>query len=379
LQEAQLIDYSIFVVNDFPSLLLLPFVCYDYCSHFSEYKGEDGVKAVVVDKPGHYIVKEIETPEPGEHDVLVKNHFAGFCGTDMHILKGDYLSTYPLIPGHEFAGTVEKTGKCVESFQSGDNVVIDPNICCNKCRYCNINEQNFCVDFGGYGVTENGGFAEYSLIRESNLHKVNGVSLEEAALLEPLACVIYGLSRIQINHGDSAVIFGAGPIGILLLQMLNICGVSKTVIVDINDVKLQTAKKFGATTTIKNDNYIKENLGAISDSGYDILIDATGRESVTEQIFEYADYNARILLYGVCASNSVTRISQFEIFRKNLSIYGAYSYNRTMPRAIELLNSKRINVVDLISHRYKLSEFDKALDTIDKGSHLKIVFDCRGG
>lgn len=142
------------------------------------------MKAIVVEKPNYHIIKDIETPEPGDYDVLVNNHFAGFCGTDMHILKGDYLSTYPLIPGHEFAGIVETTGKKVKKFKRGDQVVIDPNICCNKCKFCVANEQNFCEEFGGYGITRNGGFAKYAVISESNLHKIDDIALEEAALLE---------------------------------------------------------------------------------------------------------------------------------------------------------------------------------------------------
>ncbi len=334
------------------------------------------MKAIIIEKPDSYVIKDIKIPDPGDYDVLVKNHFAGFCGTDMHILKGEFLSTYPLIPGHEFAGTVQDTGKKVKNFKKGDKVVIDPNICCNKCKFCAINEQNFCTNFGAYGVTKNGGFAEYSVILESNLHKINGITFEEAALLEPLSCVIYGLNRIKINYGETAVIFGAGPIGIMLLQLLNISGIGKTIMIDINKDKLEKGKFFGAEEVFINDNTLDKKLNNISTYGYDILINATGSAAVGEQIFKYTNFNARVLLYGVCHKDSIIKVSPFSVYRKNLSIFGAFSYNRTMPQAINLIQSGKVKLKNLISHKFKLSEFDKALKTIEEGSYSKIIFDC---
>lgn len=172
------------------------------------------------------------------------------------------------------------------------------------------------------------------------------------------------------------MIFGAGPIGILLLQLLNISGVGKTVVVDINKNKLEAAKEFGATETFINNSLLEENLKSISTSGFDILVDATGSADVGEQIFKYANFNARILLYGVCPQDSIIKISPFNIFRKSISIFSAFSYNRTMHQAIDLVESKKINLGSLISHKFKLSEFDKALKTIEEGSYSKIIFDC---
>lgn len=334
------------------------------------------MKAIVFNKPDDYEYKDVDLPEIDDCEILVRNKYAGLCGTDIHILKGEFLSTYPLIPGHEFSGIVEKIGKKVREFAVGDHVVIDPNICCNKCVFCKINEQNFCENFGGYGVTRNGGFAQYSVIYESNLHKINDLALEEAAMIEPLSCVIYGLNKIKINYGENVIIFGAGPIGILLLQLLNLKGVGKTVVVDINPKKLKTAKEFGASEAVLNDSSLGKELKKISRYGFDILVDATGISEVCQQIFEYANINARILLYGVCKQNEFIKISPYNLFRKNLSVYSAFSYNRTMPQVISLLKSKKVNVKSLISHRLKLDEFDKALEIIKEGSYSKIIFDC---
>lgn len=334
------------------------------------------MKAVLFKKPKMLQIKDIDVPTITDGEVLVRNKYAGFCGTDLHIFNGDFLSEYPLIPGHEFCGIVEKIGVDVKNFNVGDKVVISPNICCNKCYYCNINQQNFCENFGGYGVTENGGFAQYSKILASNLIKIENMDMKEAAMLEPLACVIYGLNKVKANYGEKALIFGAGPIGIIILQLLRISKLSNITVVEIDKKKEEICMKFGADNFLINNDKLDKNLKEISNNGFDIIIDATGQAKICEQIFQYANNNARILLYGVCEMNSKISISPFLIYRKDLSAYGAFSYNRTMPAAIELVKNKKIHLKELISHEYGLVDFEKVLNTAIKGSFSKILIDC---
>ena len=292
------------------------------------------MKAAVIEKPYNFTFKEVPTQTPVDNEVLVKNSYAGFCGTDEHIFHGDFLSTYPLIPGHEFSGIVEAVGDKISSFKPGDHVVIDPNICCNKCSFCAINEQNFCEDFKGYGVTENGGFAEYSLIFETNLHRIDEIPLDEAAMIEPLACAIYGINRIKIKYGDKVIIFGAGPIGILLLQLLKIKGAGKIVLVDINKKKLEKAAELSESEIFINDDLLEDNLKKVSPHGFDILVDATDISSVCQQIFKYINHNSSILFYGVCPQGASIKVEPFLIFRHNLSIHGAFPITGQCPRQL---------------------------------------------
>ena len=334
------------------------------------------MRAVLFPEVRKILIKEVEIPKINDDEVLLKNSYAGLCGTDIHIYNGDFFSSYPLIPGHEFSGVIEEIGSNVKNFKRGDKVVVYPNISCNTCYYCQRNEQNFCLNLKSYGVTTNGGFAEYSKILASNLHKIENIGLKEAALLEPLGCVIYGLRSIKVNYGDKALVFGAGPIGLIILQLLKISGVSGITMVDINNKKMKIAKDFGADEFLWNDKNLDKKLKSISYYGYDILIDATGNSRVCEQLFKYANKRARLLFYGVCEKDKTISISPYQIYRNDLSVFGAFSLNKTIPSAIELVKNKKINLKSLISHELELSEFNEIFKIMDSGDFLKIIFKC---
>ena len=143
-------------------------------------------------------VTSIKIPKLKDNDILIKVKAAGICGTDVHIFKGDYFSSYPITPGHEFSGIVEKIGKNVTRFKPGDNVIADPNNFCENCYFCRINLQNHCENFEATGVTYDGAFAEYVAVPENSVFNIDGIPFDQAAFIEPLACVVYGQQRINL-------------------------------------------------------------------------------------------------------------------------------------------------------------------------------------
>jgi len=337
------------------------------------------MKAVIFPKVKKLEVKDIEIPQISDNEVLIKNMYAGFCGTDIHIYNGDFISTYPLIPGHEFSGVVEKIGKNVKKLKNGDRVSIYCDLYCGKCYYCRKNEQNHCINLKGYGIDYGfgGGFAEYSKILESNAYKIDdNINLKEAALIEPLACCIYGLNRIKINYGDKAIIFGVGSIGLILLQLLKNSGVSHITMVTHNKEKIKIGEKFGADEVVLNDENLNDKLRSISKNGYDILVDATGVPAICEQIFGYTNKLARVLLYGVCKKDSLIKISPYKIYEDDLTIFGAFALKNTFSEAIELLKNKKLNLEGLISHEFNLIGFKQAFEIAKSGKALKIIINC---
>ncbi len=178
------------------------------------------MKAAQIERPGEAAVVTVPEPIPGADDVLIRVRAAGICGTDLHIFKGEYEATYPLIPGHEFSGEVVAIGANVRNFQVGDRVTADPNIPCNRCRYCQRNQPNQCVNLKAIGVTRSGAFAEYVIAPEGNVFAIGDLSYSAAALVEPLACVVWGLKQVEVQPGDTALVFGAGPMGCLVAQGL---------------------------------------------------------------------------------------------------------------------------------------------------------------
>jgi D-arabinitol dehydrogenase (NADP+) len=335
------------------------------------------MKAVVFTEVKKFEIKDIEIPEINDDEILIKNSYAGFCGTEFKIYNGDYVAKFPLIPGHEFSGIVEKVGTNIKGVKKGARVAVEHTITCGDCYYCKRNEQNLCINRGSYGTTANGGFAEYSKVKEYNIHILNDkVSLKEAALQEPLSCGIFGLERINIKFGDKALIFGIGPIGLILLQLINIRGVSKVVMVDVHKDKIEIGKKFGASQVIINDDKLDENLKAISEYGFDIVIDATGIAKVCEQLFKYVNKNGRILIFGHCDHEAKISISPYQIHKNDLSIYGSFSLKRNTAQSLELLENKKIDLEGIISHEFKLTEFAEAFELAKTGKFTKIVFNC---
>jgi D-arabinitol dehydrogenase (NADP+) len=335
------------------------------------------MKAVIFQKPGEFEVRDIEIPEINDNEVLIKNSYAGFCGTDLKIFKGDYVTVFPLIPGHEFAGVVEKTGKNVAGFKKGQRVAVEHTIACGTCYFCKRNEQNLCINRGSYGTTANGGFAEYTKIPEFHLHHLSDkISMKEAALQEPLACTILALEKVNIRFGDKVLIFGAGSTGMILLQLLKIRGVSSITVVDIDEDKLRTSKKFGASEALMNDENLDNKLKSISEYSFDIVIDATGISGICEKLFKYINKNGKVLFFGICNQEEKISISPYQITKNDLTVYGSFSCNRNTAQALEMLEGKKIDLEGLISHEFRLTDFAEAFNLAKSGKFSKIIFNC---
>ncbi len=335
------------------------------------------MKAVIFPQIKKFEIKDIEIPEINDSEVLIKNSYAGFCGTDFKIFNGEYVARYPLIPGHEFSGIVEKVGKNVKGIKKGDRVAIEHTITCGNCYYCKRNEQNLCINRGSYGTTANGGFAQYTKVSEQSIHILSDkISLKEAALQEPLGCAILGFEKINIRFGDKGLIFGIGPIGLILLQLLNIRGVSSVTMVDVHEDKIEIGKKFGASNVLINDKDLNKKLKSISEYGFDIVIDATGLAKVCEQLFEFVNKNGRVLFFGHCEHDKKISINPSQIHKNDISIQGSFSLKRNTAQALELLKNKKINLEGIISHEFKLTEFTEAFELAKTGKFTKIMFNC---
>jgi D-arabinitol dehydrogenase (NADP+) len=333
------------------------------------------MKAARIIAPGDAVVTDMPMPSPASHDVLIKVYAAGICGTDLHIFKGEYEAQYPLIPGHEFSGEVVAVGEQVERFRVGDRVTADPNVPCNRCSRCQRNEPNQCKNLQAIGVTRDGAFAEYVIAPESNVFSINNISHEAAALIEPLACVVWGLKRVQVQPGDAALVFGAGPMGCLLVQALKHSGTSRIVVTDVVPWRLELAGQLGATETVLADENQAHLLTAIEPDGYDIVTDATGIPSVIQGLPIYARPRGKIWIFGVAPRHTTVSIEPYDIFRKDLSIIGSFAVNRTFPQSIALIENGAIQVAPLISHRLPLDDFCLGLEIAERDpKRVKVQF-----
>jgi 2-desacetyl-2-hydroxyethyl bacteriochlorophyllide A dehydrogenase len=291
---------------------------------------------------------------------------SGICGTDIHILEGGFMADYPVIPGHEFAGIIERVGAAVSRIQPGDHVAVEPNIACNNCRYCLNNQQNFCENWQAVGVTMPGGMAEYVVAPENAVFPIGDLEFEEGAFVEPLSCVLHGVQKARIRLADQVVILGAGPIGVLLLQTVKIRGTRKITVVEPDQSRAEFAREAGA-------DQIYRSLDDLPGDAFEVVIDATGVIPVMTRTPEFVRKGGTILLFGVPPKTRVA-FEAFTLFLKGLTILTSFTSVRNSIQAIELLQNRRIKVKQLVSHRLPLAEFEKGVSLIkNKQENVKKV------
>jgi D-arabinitol dehydrogenase (NADP+) len=320
------------------------------------------MKAGKIEAPGRATFGRAEIPPVGADDVLIQVRAAGICGTDIHILKGEYEAQYPLIPGHEFSGVVAGVGDRVTRYQVGDRVTADPNIPCNRCPACQRNEPNQCHNLAAVGVTRDGAFAEFVTVPEGNVFAIGNMSFAAAALVEPLACVAWGLERLRIPPGASALIFGAGPMGCLLAQALRYSGASKVLVVDIVPHRLALVAELGATDTLLADENHTKYLNTFEPGGFDLVVDATGIPQVLEDAFQYLRPRGTLWVFGVTPRDTRISFMPYEVFRKDLTIIGSFAVNRTFQASIAMIQSGIVKVEPLISHALPIEDFARGFE-----------------
>jgi D-arabinitol dehydrogenase (NADP+) len=304
-------------------------------------------------------VVDLPVPRPGEDEVLVKVMVSGICGTDVHILRGEYLGDYPVIPGHEFSGVVEQVGGSVTRFQAGDRVAVEPNIACDNCYNCLHNRQNFCLNWQAIGVTRPGGMAQYVTAPEKSVFDIGDLPFEHGAFMEPLSCVLHGVQRAKVHLADRVAILGAGPIGILLLQTIQLQGAAQITVVEKNPARAEFAKACGAHRCLTH-------VADLERDHYDVVVDATGVISVMAQAIDFARHGGTVLLFGVPPAEQRIELEAFQIFRKGLIILSSFTSVRNSYQAVALLQSRRIDVSGLISHQLALEEFERGVELIEQ-------------
>lgn len=336
------------------------------------------MKAALIRAPHQTDVADVDPPVPGPRDVLLRVHRAGICGTDIHILHGTYQATYPLIPGHELSGVVAAVGDEVTGFSVGDRVTADPNLACNRCENCKRNAPNQCLNWEGIGVTRPGGFAEYVIFPESNVYAIGDLPFDRAAFIEPLACVVWGIHMVEPRIGDRALVFGAGPMGCLVMQALNRAGTAEIAIVDRVEGRLAIADELGATHTLVPEE-LERRSATIAPHGFDIVVDATGLPAVVEQCFGYARGRGKVWLFGVCPPDAKASFSPYDVFRKDLRVYGSYAVNRTFSESVSLIANDAIRVDPLLSHTLPLERFKEGLHIAEHDeARMKVQFEIGG-
>jgi 2-desacetyl-2-hydroxyethyl bacteriochlorophyllide A dehydrogenase len=333
------------------------------------------MRAFVITGPNTGDVRDLPIPQPGPDEAVVKVEYVGICGTDYHIFQGDFPSTYPLVCGHEYTGTIVALAQGAGPWHVGDRVTVDPSGYCGRCYHCLRRQANHCDNRPTIGDGMNGAYAEYARVQVRKMYRVEDhESMDDAAFTEPLACVVYGVERLRVKPSDRALIFGAGPIGALMAKMLSLSGVSDIVVIDVTEEKLKIAREMGARATFVASDALPAQLDERSRGRkFDVVVDCTGLAPVIQGTFAYAAPNARIMFFGVASRNAEVSIKPYDVYLNDWEIIGSMAINFTFQQARDLLSSGRISVRPLITRVAALEDTPGILARPKSASELKTL------
>ncbi|MCX7796347.1 MAG: alcohol dehydrogenase catalytic domain-containing protein [bacterium] len=338
--------------------------------------------AAVLEGIRRMVLKELPKPTIKKNEVLVRVKACGICQTDYSAYTGRRTNwTPPMILGHEISGVIEEIGDEVENWKPGDEVIVSPVISCGECDNCRLGLAHYCRNgkvIGGEGqkVVLPGGFAEYLAVPTSVLYKKpKNVSFDSAALTEPLAGSYKGMIEYSnLRLGEDVVIIGAGAMGLLLLELAVAGGAGNIIVIDVVDERLKKAKELGATHTINSKTVNpKEIVYDIIPNGPDIVFESAGVLEAASLAFELARRGTRVNMFGVIIPGTIP-VSPAEIHFNETRVDASFSVNpRVMTKAISLLEKGKVDPGKIITHRFPLTEIDKALSAMEFPDRIKVI------
>lgn len=342
---------------------------------------DETMKAVVFLDGVNWGVRDVPMPVAGAGELLLKVVRTGVCGTDEHLLHGGFIAKLPLIPGHEILGEVVQLGEGVTGSAIGDLVAVDNATSCGECDACVNGEPLFCDSFHSLGCNAPGGFAEYVVARASRCFDVTGIDPVLAGLAEPLACALHGVETLAMRAASDVLLFGAGPTGLILAQLLRRAGASRVTVTAPTRSKLDVALALGVDEVVQIDRNdargAQDALRRIAPRGFDVVIEATGAPAVLELAVELAARRGTVMVYGVAPEGATAAIKPYDVFSKELTIKGSYAQIDTVGRAVRMLRSGAISADGIVTDVVGFEDFGRALDNLTVSAQIKTVFEPR--
>jgi len=336
---------------------------------------QDEMRAAVFLAPGRWELQTRPRPEPGPGEALIRVAACGLCGTDLHIYHGRFPASLPVIPGHEFSGEVIAVGPGVAHIAVGDRVSVDPVIPDGVCDPCRRNLRHLCTNLRAPGIQLDGGFATHCVLPARQLLTIPAsLGYEDAALLEPLACVLHGLDLVDIRPGDRAAIIGAGWIGLLMLQCVRLRGAARIVVSEPVAFKRERARALGADIVV--DPGRTPMAAAVAEAlpgGAEIAIECVGSAATAREAVGLVREGGTVLFFGVAPTDAEIVVRPFDIYRRELKIVGSFSTPHKHSQALRLAAGKRIELSSLVTHRFGLDQLDEAMTSLAGGQAIKAL------
>lgn len=341
------------------------------------------MKAIVYDAPRSFSYRDVAEPVIEEDEVLIHVRACGMCGTDLHIHEGEFAPRFPLIPGHEFAGEIVAAGSRAGNWRTGDRVVANCNRSCMHCFYCRRGDVLHCENLMAYGIQMDGGFAEFLRVKAETVFAVSSLPWREAIMVEPTACAVHGMDMLGVRPGADVLMFGAGPTGQVLAQLLKRNGATRLTIAAPAGPKLALAERLSADNVVavdRNDPQAhRAALRQISSSGFDYVVEATGAPGMCEEAVRQARRGGTVLIYGVYPEAATFPVNPFDVFRNEITIKGSFAQIHDFGRALSYLESGLVRVEEIVSDDFELKDWDKALENAWQRRGIKSVMIPPGG
>lgn len=341
------------------------------------------MKAALLTAPNSLLLTDIPVPTTEPGDVLIRVRAATVCGTDIRIFRGRKTAgvRYPSVLGHEFAGEIIDAGGNT-GLEAGERVALCPAISCGQCALCKSGRENLCSNGVAIGYEIDGAFAEIiripaSAVKSGNIRKLpENMSFAEAALAEPLACVLNGQQKVGLTGGDVVLILGAGPIGLLHVRLARLQGAAKVIVSDPNAHRREAALASGADVTI---DPTTEDVAArvreeTDDEGASVVICAIGVPALARQATDLVAYGGRISLFAGFSKGETAEMDVNAIHYNEITVTGAFGLSRRdYDRAFDMIASNRLDVKPLITHRYGLDSVLEAFEAAEGGGAIKVA------
>ena len=342
------------------------------------------MRAGVFTGRGHIELRELPIPTPGPGQVLLKVVGCGICGTDYHIFEGELTDGVapPVVLGHEIAARVQKLGPDVAGLEAGQFCAVDPVIGCGVCRQCQLGRPNLCrrPRIIGYGL--DGGFAQYLLAPASKVVAMSDRFGPAGGILcETLACVLNGYSRLGLYAGSSAMVLGAGTVGLLWTQLLAQSPCRPLVVSEPVVMRRELAAKLGATYVIDPAGRdLPAQVRAVAGEGLDFIIDATGEPAAIEQALPLLGPGGTFMIFGVCPAGASVRVDPFELYNKQARVIASKMPPHQLPRAAAMIDAGLIATDRIVTATVGLDELARRVSQFTKGrdANVKILVDPWG-
>lgn len=345
-------------------------------------KKQETMKALLYEKAGraNAAIRQIPYPVCGDDDIVIKVMSCGICkGAEFeHDRNGTGMAIYPVVPGHEFAGYVYEKGTNVEGFEIGDRVTADNTVFCEHCYYCKNDLYNNCTAYGSLGHNRNGGFAEYVVVKSEKVFRIpDGMSFNAASIVEPVACCIQAMDKLDVKYSEVVVVFGAGPNGMILAELLKHSNATDVVVIGSTQSKLDLLEKYGIKTILmdRNDYSIHETkLREMYPLGVDAIIDATGSVKVIANAFHLLKRGGRLLQYAAIHDGGSLAIDPMFLFVNELKYYASCCQAYKFSRSIDAIANGYVDADGLITHEFDLDHYFDALDlNVRDRTAIKVV------